>query len=190
MYRIMYRFFVALVRLAVRSRRSKYLEIIVWVPETVLWLVSGISVLVDESVTAGRSQGLGGVCLAGLVGRWRRVVADRANGGAGGCVVIDVVDDKLVELATVPDDGAIEELASKGAHPAFGERVRHRGAYRCLEDLHSFGSEDLVEGVDELVAAVAHKRTRPSESVGMAQEQVPRRLGGPHAGASPTACRG
>ena len=45
-----------------------------------------------------------------------------------------------------------------------------------------FGSEGLVEGVDEPVGAVAHERTRPSEPVGMAQEQVPRRLGGPHAG--------
>ena len=40
-YRIMSRFFVALVRLAVRSRRSKDLEIIVretlWVPETRPW---------------------------------------------------------------------------------------------------------------------------------------------------------
>ena len=97
-------------------------------------------------------------------------------------VVIDLVDDKLGELATVPDDGAVEEFASKGADPAFGERVRHGGAYRCLEDLHTFGSEDLVEGVDELVGAVAHERTRPGEPVGMAQEQVPRRLGDPHAG--------
>ena len=56
------------------------------------------------------------------------------------------------------------------------------GAHRCLEDLHTFGSEDLVEGVDELVAAVAHERTRPGEPVGMAQEQVPRCLGDPHAG--------
>ena len=48
-------------------------------------------------------------------------------------VMIDVVDDKLVELATVPDDGAVEELASQGADPAFGERVRHGvGAGNCV----------------------------------------------------------
>ena len=40
-------------------------------------------------------------------------------------VMIDVVDDKPLKLATVSDDGAVEELASKGADPAFGERVRH-----------------------------------------------------------------
>ena len=37
--------------------------------------------------------------------------------------MIDVVDDKPLELPLAPDDGAVEELASKGADPAFGERV-------------------------------------------------------------------
>ena len=97
-------------------------------------------------------------------------------------VARDVVKYEPLELVLVPDDAAVEDLASKRADPAFGERVRHGGAYRCLEDLHTFGSEDLVEGVDELVAAVVHERTRPGEPVGMAQEQVPRRLGDPHAG--------
>ena len=73
-------------------------------------------------------------------------------------VMIDVVNDKIVELAAVPDDGAVKEFASKGADPAFGERVRHGSAHRRLEDLHTFGSEDLVEGVDELAGAVAHER--------------------------------
>ena len=42
-------------------------------------------------------------------------------------VVIDVVDGKLVELVAVPDDGAVEEFASQGADPAFGERGSPRG---------------------------------------------------------------
>ena len=97
-------------------------------------------------------------------------------------VMIDVVDDKLVELAAVPDDGAVEEFASEGADPAFGERVRHGGAHRCLEDLHAFGSEDLVEGVYELASAVAHERPGVGELVAVLEQQVPRRLGGPDAG--------
>ena len=51
-------------------------------------------------------------------------------------VVIDVVDDEPLELVAVPDDGAVEELASKGADPAFGERVRHgvrTGVLRTLQ---------------------------------------------------------
>ena len=97
-------------------------------------------------------------------------------------VVVDVVDDEPFELPLVPDDGAVEELASKGADPAFGERVRHGSAHRRLEDLHAFGSEDFVEGVDEPVGAVAHERAGVGELVAVTQQQVPRRLGGPDAG--------
>ena len=96
-------------------------------------------------------------------------------------VMIDVVDDKLVELAAVPDDGAVEELASQGGDPAFGERVRHGSAHRCLEDLHTFGSEDLVEGVDELASAVAHECSGVGELVAVLEQQVPGGLGGPDA---------
>ena len=97
-------------------------------------------------------------------------------------VVIDVVDDEPLELVAVPDDGAVEELSSKGADPAFGERVRHGGAHWCLEDLAAFGSEDLVEGVDELACAVAHERPGVGELVAVLEQQVPGGLAGPHAG--------
>ena len=40
-------------------------------------------------------------------------------------VVTDVANDESVELAPVPDYGVVEEFASQGAAPAFGERVRH-----------------------------------------------------------------
>ena len=95
--------------------------------------------------------------------------------------VIDVVDDKPLELATVPDDGAVEELAAQGADPAFGERVRHGGAHRCLEDLAAFGSEDLVEGVDELAGAISHEGRGVGELVAVLEQQVPGGLAGPHA---------
>ena len=88
-------------------------------------------------------------------------------------VVIDVVDDEPLDLVAVPDDGAVEELASKGADPAFGERVRHGSAHRRLEDLHTFGSEDLVEGVNELACAVVHERRGVGESVAVLEQQVP-----------------
>ena len=76
-------------------------------------------------------------------------------------------------MATVPDDGAVEELAAQGADPAFGERVRHGSAHRRLEDLHAFGSEDLVEGVDELACAVAHECQGVGELVAVLDQQVP-----------------
>jgi hypothetical protein len=74
-----------------------------------------------------------------------------------GVVVLDVVDDEALELMLVPDDGAVEKLAAKGSDPAFSECVRHRGPDRCGEDLEAFGSEDLVEGVDELATAVTYE---------------------------------
>jgi hypothetical protein len=82
-----------------------------------------------------------------------------------GVVVVDVVDDEAFELMLVPDDGAVEELAAQGSDPAFSKGVRYRGPNRCLEDLEAFGSEDLVEGVYELAAAVAYECSRICESV-------------------------
>ena len=79
--------------------------------------------------------------------------------GSVGVVVLDVVDDQAFELLLVPDDGAVEELSSDRSDPAFGERVGDWGADGCLEDLEAFGSEDLVEGVDELAASVSHERS-------------------------------
>ena len=76
-----------------------------------------------------------------------------------GVVVADVVDDEPFELLLVPDDGAVEEFSADGSDPAFGECVSHRRADRCLEDLEAFGSEDLVERVDELAATVTDQRT-------------------------------
>jgi hypothetical protein len=82
-----------------------------------------------------------------------------------GVVVVDVVDDEAFELMLVPDNGAVEKLAAQGSDPAFRERVRHRGPNRCLEDLEAFGPEDLVEGLDELAAAVTDECSRIGESV-------------------------
>ena len=69
-----------------------------------------------------------------------------------GVVVLYIADDESFELALVPDDGSVQELASQGSDPAFSEGVGYGGADWCLEDLEAFGSEDLVECVDELAA--------------------------------------
>ena len=73
--------------------------------------------------------------------RWPGVVAGLASGGTGATdpnsnthvVVVDVVDDEPLELAAVPDDGAVKELAAQGSDPVFGERVRYgvRGQLCC-----------------------------------------------------------
>ena len=66
-----------------------------------------------------------------------------------------VVGDEPLELVLVPDGGAVEALASKGADQAFGEGVGHGCADRGLENLKALGAEDLVEVVDELAGAVS-----------------------------------
>ena len=91
--------------------------------------------------------------------------------GAVGVVVVEVVDDESMELALVPDDGAVEELAAQGADPTFREGVGHWCAHGGLEDPETFGGEDFVEGGDELAAAVAYERSGVGEQVGMAPGQ-------------------
>ena len=100
----------------------------------------------------------------------------------GGLDMVDVVDDEAFELSLVQDDGAVEQLAAQSADPAFSESVRDWGADGCHEDLEALGSEDLVEGVNELAASVTHERSGIGEAVGMAQEQVAGCLGGRRAG--------
>ena len=97
-------------------------------------------------------------------------------------VVPDVVDDEAFELAAVPDDGVIEEFSTDRADTSFSERVRYWGPGRSLEDLEAFGSEDLVEGGDELAGSVADQRAGTGELVGVFGEQVAGGLGGPGAG--------
>ena len=155
----------------------------VWGSETLSRLVRRRFRIVDESVAAGCSEH----CDAGWH-RWRLV--ERGFGrplfeGAVRPVLVvvpDEVDDEALELAAVPDDGAVEEFSSDRADPAFSERVRDWGPGRGLEDLEAFGSEDLVEGVDEQAASVADQRAGTGELVGVVEEQVAGGLGSPDAG--------
>ena len=99
--------------------------------------------------------------------------------GPVGVVLVDVVGDEVFELVLVPDDGAVKKLSAQGADPAFGERVGHWDADRGAQDLETFGSEDLVEVVDELAGAVSQKCSGVGEPLWVTQEQVSGCLGGP-----------
>jgi len=92
-------------------------------------------------------------------------------------VVRDIFDDEAFELLLVPDDGAVEEFSADRADPSFGEGVGDWGADGGLEDLEAFGSEDLVEGVDELAASVADQSASTTELAGVVEEQVAGCLG-------------
>ena len=102
--------------------------------------------------------------------------------GPVGVVVVDVVDDESFDLTLVPDDGPVEELTAQRADPAFREGVRDGGADWALEDHHSFGSEDLVEGLNELTSAVTHQGTGIGELVTVVEEEVSGGLGRPWSG--------
>jgi len=94
----------------------------------------------------------------------------------------DVFNDEAFELQAVPDDGPVEQFAADRSDPAFREGVGYWGADGGLEDLEAFGSEDLVEAVDELAATVADQRASTVELVGVGEEEVAGGLGGPRAG--------
>jgi hypothetical protein len=92
--------------------------------------------------------------------------------GSVGVVVVDVVDDQSFELTLVPDDGPVEKLATQGADPTFRVRVGDRGPHRTPDDLDVVAAEDLIEGVAELAATIAHQRTGTDEQVTMTNRQV------------------
>ena len=97
-------------------------------------------------------------------------------------VVVDVVDGEPVELATVPDDGAVKEFSAQGGDPTFRERVGHWDVSRDAQGLETFGSEDLVEVAGELAGAVSRKCSSVGEPLRVTQAQVARCMGGPGAG--------
>ena len=70
--------------------------------------------------------------------------------------MVDVVDDEPSELGLIPNDGAVEELASQTADPAFREGVRHWGASRLVSAL------DIGSGIHR---RVSHSAIEHSESV-------------------------
>jgi hypothetical protein len=70
-------------------------------------------------------------------------------------VVVDEHVEHMQEMAAVEDEEPVEAFSVGGADEALGERVRLRGAHRCLDDLDVFASEDGVEAAGELGVAVA-----------------------------------
>ena len=117
-------------------------------------------------LTTRRWVGSRSASTRGVVVEWRSLF-ERAVWSV--CfVVVDVVDDQAFELVLVPDVGAVEELSSQGPDPSFGEGVRDWCSDWGFDDVEAFGSEDFVECVDELAAAVADQRPRIGEAVGVA----------------------
>ena len=91
------------------------------------WWSGGISVLVDESATAGCSNDLEvSVWLVCSVGGDGWSLVERTVGPVR-VVMIDVVDDKIVELAAVPDDGAVKGARVAGCRSSVRRTRSPRG---------------------------------------------------------------
>src|SRR5439155_26155035 len=86
---------------------------------------------------------------------------------------------ELFQLAAVPDEGAVAELAAHGTDPAFRIGVRDWGTWWRANDRRTVGAEDLVERHGELAGAVADQE--PNRPV-VAHHEVPGGLCGPGAG--------
>jgi hypothetical protein len=92
-------------------------------------------------------------------------------------VVVGGVDpEHVLEVATIDDQDPVEALATDGADPALGVRVRVRSSDRRPDDLHTLGAEDLIEGAAELAVAVVKEKTEGLPSVGEKHLQVARLL--------------
>src|ERR687892_2045732 len=81
--------------------------------------------------------------------RLRRLQVETSM-GPGIVVVGSVSLEHSLEVAASEYKDPVEALGPNRSHPPLGERVRSRGPDRRLDDVHSFGPEDLVEGTGEL----------------------------------------
>jgi hypothetical protein len=76
--------------------------------------------------------------------RLRRVKVEAAMGASPG-VVIDVLGEDRLQVASAEDLEGVEALSTDSAHPALRGRVRPWGANRGLDGLDADGGEHRVE---------------------------------------------
>ena len=79
---------------------------------------------------------------------WRLQV--ETSMGPGIVVVGSVSLEHSLEVAAPEHKDPVQAFGPNRSHPPLGERVRSWGPDRRLDDVHSFGPEDLVEGTGEL----------------------------------------
>lgn len=96
---------------------------------------------------------------------------------------------ELLELAKcaqqvrlVPDQGAVEQLATAGLHPPLHERVHPRHLDPAEHDLDASILEHVGEHAGELAVAIPDQEPRPVPGALKIHDQVPRGLGNPGCG--------
>jgi hypothetical protein len=81
-------------------------------------------------------------------------------------VVVDVDAQDELKLFSACDQEPVEAVATDGADPALGERVRVRRPERGADDLDTLVAEDVVEGAAEFGVAVVDQETDRPRSFG------------------------
>jgi len=103
---------------------------------------------VDESAESLASVDLDGWLRAGDVRAppWYWCSQLERSVGSVSVVVVDVDPQDALKLSSPSDEEPVEALATDGADPAFGERVRVRRPKRGADDFDTLAMEDVVEG--------------------------------------------
>ena len=122
----------------------------------------GVVVFVDEITVdaAGPDPADGGRFRCGLVDGGGGALVDAAV-GAVVVVVLEVLDEQLVELAFVPDQGAVEQFGSGGVHEAFSGGVDAGRSGWGVDHVEPVGIEDLVERGYEHGGVVSDQEPEP-----------------------------
>ena len=111
-----------------------------------------LAVLVDESVAGGVSSDR----LAGPIGddfAGRRVGVAQDCDAVGACCSARRIRVAALEVAVVPDEGAVQQFAAHRADPAFGIGIGDRRGGRRADDRRAVAAEHVVERGDELAGA-------------------------------------
>ena len=123
------------------------------------------------------------------VDRWRRSLAVGCCGirrievesamRSSAVVMIDVLGEDRLDVASTEDQEVVQAVFSDGANPAFGKRVRPWGAARRLDGLDADRGEYSVERRGELGVPVADEEAETTTGIFESAGEVAGDLGHP-----------
>jgi hypothetical protein len=88
----------------------------------------------------------------------------------------------VFEVAAVEDQYSVEQFATDGADPAFGDRVRLGRRRWGAQDADALAGEHGIEGRGEFGVAVPDQKREARRAVAEVGQEVPCLLGDPGAG--------
>jgi hypothetical protein len=88
-----------------------------------------------------------------------------------GAVVVEVgyvLGQHVRKVAAVDDQYPVKQLSAYGADPTFGDSIRARRAYRCVQDTDVFPDKGSVEGIGELAVSIPDQKLERCRTVAQA----------------------